>query len=113
MPFFQDHLELFFGSLRSALGANNNPSCQQFKSIYKKLLVKLEIQDVRGNCQRQDSTSLLVVSSSQRSGQVQDSTEALNFINHNVSQSPFDKDMLVRNYYCPGMSETQLSNNLF
>jgi len=51
--FPQDHLELFFGYVRSSLGSNNNPTCRQFESIFKKLMTKLELQDVRGgNCQR-------------------------------------------------------------
>lgn len=32
----QDHLELFFGSVRSHGGSNNNPTTRQFTSAYKK-----------------------------------------------------------------------------
>ena len=60
---FQDHLELFNGAIRSSLGANNNPTCKQFESVFKRLLVKLDIKDVKGNAEKQDDTSLLVVSS--------------------------------------------------
>lgn len=41
--FSQDHLELFFGNIRSQGGFNNNPNSLQFKSAYKKLLMHLEL----------------------------------------------------------------------
>lgn len=34
--FSQDHIELFFGKIRSLGGFNNNPNARQFKSAYKK-----------------------------------------------------------------------------
>lgn len=47
----QDHLELFFGSVRAQGGYNNNPSCLQFRTAYRKLLVHTEIRDGGlGNC---------------------------------------------------------------
>ncbi|VEN47124.1 unnamed protein product [Callosobruchus maculatus] len=39
----QDHLELFFGAIRSKGGFNNNPSARQFEAAYKRLLVHTEI----------------------------------------------------------------------
>lgn len=41
--FSQDHIELFFGNIRSQGGFNNNPNSRQFKSAYKKLLTHLEL----------------------------------------------------------------------
>lgn len=35
----QDHLELFFGAVRSSLGCTNNPTVRQFISAYKRLLM--------------------------------------------------------------------------
>lgn len=35
----QDHLELFFGTIRSLEGYNNNPTSRKFQSAYKKLVV--------------------------------------------------------------------------
>lgn len=35
----QDPLEIFFGKIRTFGAANTNPSCQQFQSAYRKLLV--------------------------------------------------------------------------
>lgn len=35
----QDLLELFFGTVRSLGGLNNNPTSRQFQSAYKKLVV--------------------------------------------------------------------------
>ena len=89
---FQDHLELFFGSIRMALGANNNPSCQQFTSIFKKLMVKLEIRSARGNCQSQDTTELLTVSSSKP--KVQAPTEEFGFIDSSVEEDLQDKELV-------------------
>lgn len=39
----QDHLEIFFGKIRSANGLNNNPNALQFKSAYRKLQCNLNI----------------------------------------------------------------------
>ncbi|XP_008181585.1 uncharacterized protein LOC103308972 [Acyrthosiphon pisum] len=47
----QDHIETFFSSIRQRGGFNNNPSCKQFKSAHKKLLVHNEISGSQyGNC---------------------------------------------------------------
>ena len=40
----QDHLELFFGAVRSKGGYNNNPTARQFEAAYKRLLVHSEIR---------------------------------------------------------------------
>lgn len=48
----QDHLELFFGSIRAQGGYDNNPTARQFQSAYKKLVIR--VNDVEsfntGNC---------------------------------------------------------------
>ncbi|KAM7286096.1 THAP domain-containing 9 [Ixodes scapularis] len=58
----QDHLELFFGAIRSKGGWNNNPTALQFRAAYKRLLVRHEVQQVKGNSTVQDATSILHVS---------------------------------------------------
>jgi hypothetical protein len=40
----QDYLEKFFSAIRSREGFNNNPNALQFKSAYKRLLVRHEIK---------------------------------------------------------------------
>lgn len=54
IPFYklsQDHLEMFFGSVRSQGGNNNNPTSMQFRAAYKKILVQAQIKDSgQGNC---------------------------------------------------------------
>jgi hypothetical protein len=40
----QDHLELFYGCIRSHSGNNNNPTTRQFVATYKRLLVHNEIK---------------------------------------------------------------------
>ena len=58
--FSQDHLELFFGAVRSAGGCNNNPTARQFVAAYKRLLMRHEIQGGVGNC-LQDNMKILYV----------------------------------------------------
>ena len=55
----QDHLELFFGAVRSAGGWNNNPTALQFRSAYRQLMMRHEIKGGRGNCIPQDDTEML------------------------------------------------------
>ncbi len=57
--FSQDHLELFFGAIRSSGGFNNNPTAQQFTAAYKRLLLRSSIEGQNGNCQKQDETDIL------------------------------------------------------
>ena len=45
----QDHLELFFGAVRSGLGSNNNPTVKQFIQRVKKLLAHSEIATLNRN----------------------------------------------------------------
>ena len=39
----QDHLELLFGAIRSNGGSSNNPTVTQFQVIYKRLLMRNEV----------------------------------------------------------------------
>lgn len=39
----QDHLEMFFGKIRSMHGCNDNPTVQQFTSAFKKLLHRCDV----------------------------------------------------------------------
>ena len=56
----QDHLELFFGALRSKLGDSNNPTCLQFQHGYKRLMVRNQVKCGKNtNCIQQDTTSLI------------------------------------------------------
>jgi hypothetical protein len=59
--FSQDHLELFFGCIRSRLGSNNNPTPKQFEATYKRLLIHGVLEGLHGNCFPQDDTSILNV----------------------------------------------------
>ena len=70
----QDHLELFFGAVRSSLGCNNNPTVRQFMSSYKRLLMRHNVQGGIGNCTVQDATRMLnvTIDSIQVDGQQQD-----------------------------------------
>ena len=71
----QDHLELFFGSIRSRLGCNNNPTAKQFASSYKRLLVHGVMEGLQGNCFPQDDTQVIcrdIINSSLESNQKDD-----------------------------------------
>ncbi len=55
----QDHLEPFFGALRSHFGSNNNPTVTQVEAAFKYQLVQ---HDMEGHClssDPQDNTNLL------------------------------------------------------
>lgn len=60
----QDHVELFFGCVRSHGGHNNNPTVRQFKAIFRKLLIHSEIRDTdSGNCIPLENIAILHVTS--------------------------------------------------
>lgn len=61
----QDHLELFFGLIRAHGGHNDNPTAQQFRAAFRKVIVQNELADVStGNCLSLDSIAILSCSSS-------------------------------------------------
>ena len=55
----QDPLELFFGCIRASLGYNNNPTVNQFKGAFKRILAGAMLKSTTGNCIWDESTSLL------------------------------------------------------
>lgn len=58
----QDHIENLFSSIRSYGGFNNNPSCTQFQTAFKKLIVHHEIAGSKyGNCSILDATFILPI----------------------------------------------------
>mgnify|MGYP002803822934 CR=1 FL=1 len=59
--FSHDHLELFFGAMRSSGGFNNNPTTLQFKAAYKRLLMRSSIKGGKGKYQKRDPTEILCV----------------------------------------------------
>ncbi|XP_026829625.1 uncharacterized protein LOC113562961 [Ooceraea biroi] len=59
----QDHLELFFCAIRRCGGWCSNPTCAQFVSAYRRLLVRHEIIATNGNDEAMDSTKILTVPS--------------------------------------------------
>ena len=60
----QDHIELFFAAIRSSYGCNNSPTALQFRSPYKRMLVRHEISSPSGNCRVLDFAAVLHVSDS-------------------------------------------------
>lgn len=62
----QDHLETYFSLIRSAQGANNNPTYQQFQAAYRSLLICSPHLSAEGmNCVI-NSTEILTVSSGKK-----------------------------------------------
>lgn len=60
----QDHIELFFGSIRMNGGHNDNPNALQFKGCYRKLLCRMELQvGESGNCVPLENVPILICSS--------------------------------------------------
>lgn len=57
--FSQDYLELFFSAVRGLNGHNNNPTFNQFKAAYRRLLNIYDNTIVSGNCTAQDNTIIL------------------------------------------------------
>lgn len=65
----QDFLETFFGAIRSRGGFNNNPNVIQFKSAYKRLLIKNEIKNFENGNVLSDSIEILNISSVSKSAE--------------------------------------------
>lgn len=64
--FSQDHVESFFGRIRSLNGFNDNPTIEQFCAAFRKIVVNNEIKcSVLSNCV--DSLNILNVSSFRKS----------------------------------------------
>lgn len=60
----QDHLELFFGTIRAKGGFNNNPTARQFESAYKRLLVHTQISGPdTGNISNRENLTILTYGS--------------------------------------------------
>lgn len=74
----QDHLELFFGTIRSLGGFNNNPTSRQFQSYYKKLVIHSNnIENLNtGNCIPLENIDILHYSSSDPIKTINNSTNS-------------------------------------
>ena len=68
----QDPLENFFGSIRSTLGHNNNPTVVQFQAAYKKMISGALNKTNLGNC---IEDSLVLIHSDKHSQEVSESSE--------------------------------------
>ncbi|RVE64488.1 hypothetical protein OJAV_G00126380 [Oryzias javanicus] len=61
--FSQDHLELFFNSVRASGGWNNNPTAGQFQGIFRRMMVRCGVSPSRsGNVATRDETVSLSAS---------------------------------------------------
>ncbi|XP_029348598.1 uncharacterized protein LOC107882805 [Acyrthosiphon pisum] len=114
----QDHIETFFSSIRQRGGFNNNPSCKQFKSAYKKLLVHNEISGSQyGNCiSILDTTQMSVVKIGPDSIISDDSEQNINITDHDYFRAihritPFLDEVTNRNYQ-PDLKVLDLKDKL-
>ena len=94
--FSQDHLELFFGAIRSSGGFNNNPTAEQFTAAYKRLLLRSSIQGRNGNCTKQDDTDILEV--------IGDTYKAKNSTDSNIT---INDAAIIRKYDLQGTNQNQ------
>jgi len=62
----QDHIEIFFGTIRSHGGHNNNPTAKQFRAAYRKIVIRTnDVQSFNtGNCIPLEHIDILHYSSS-------------------------------------------------
>ena len=93
--FSQDHLELFFGAVRSSGGFNNNLTAQQFTAAYKRLLLRSIIGGHNGNCTKQDETNILEV--------IGDRYKAKNV----ESSATINEAAIIRKYDLQGLNQSQ------
>lgn len=91
----QDHLEIFFGKIQMFGRCNNNPTSEQFKFAYKKLLIHVEVNgNKKGNCVLQENSTILQVSSSSSSLKaLNDCTVSDNFGNDEKESPEIDEEL--------------------
>ena len=113
LPFYklsQDHIELFFSSIRCSLGYNNNPNVKQFKAAYKKLLVRVQIRENGiGNCVPLEDIKILQIphqnmdieinSSCDRQHMLNDDDEAIDKCCCNNIDNEYNKTILDDHSY--------------
>jgi DNA transposase THAP9 len=111
LPFYklnQDHIELFFATIRSRLGRNNNPTVRQFMAAYIRSLVRCEIRENGiGNCLPLEQITILDCSENI----INMTTTKRNFIEEeqNDSENIFlDSKFLDENQYLFDFDETVL-----
>lgn len=91
--FSQDHLEHFFGTMRSKNGSNNNPNSIQFKATYKRLVVHNEVTDAAfGNCQSFEIVKTINVLNTKKVSQTSKEHQQLNpaHLEPNVGQMDYN-----------------------
>lgn len=103
--FSQDHLESFFGRIRSLPGCNDNPTVEQFGGAFRKLVVCNEIRCAEeGNCEDELKLTILDVSSRGKSitheatsdSNVEDIDETANIDRLNEIQSTYKSNNLIK-----------------
>ncbi|XP_076278038.1 uncharacterized protein LOC143207960 [Lasioglossum baleicum] len=102
----QDHIETFFSCMRKMGGFNNNPTCRQFKSNYRKLVTHVNsIVPDSANCILQDGTTILRSQISKNNNDDEDETSCELQVLSNVQ---FDHDYVGSS----GWSRTEYSHDI-
>lgn len=84
----QDHIETFFGAIRSRGGFNNNPSAWQFKTAFKRLLVKTDVRILHNsNCQLLDETRIMTLNDNVQQETEQFLDETIFFPDHDYCRN--------------------------
>lgn len=108
----QDHLELFFGAIRSKCGFNNNPSARVFCAAYKKLLVHAQFKDsATGNCIPLDKITVLNCTSDYKRA-IDDSTDCRRRFEPEVHDTFEDNSDTEHDYIFNPSSLTEYSKNV-
>lgn len=109
----QDHLELFFSSIRAKGGWNNNPSVRQFTAAYKRLLVRAEIREGGlGNCIPLEEIPILVGSSRSETPEQNINSSRFRMINENVFEHSLESVISDHDYIMNSTLITECSSQI-
>lgn len=90
----QDQLDFFFSNLRSHRDRNDNPTVRLFESIYKKMLVYLELMDAESrNCLPLEQITILHCSSTFPVDRINLTTARQNSDRHDIDASSSDEQL--------------------
>ena len=87
--FSQDHIEHFFGCVRSHGGCNSNPTARQFTAIYKRLLTHHEVKSANSNCTQLEDVPILAGEKNGNNHHQQQSVTTLSIIDNMLRYSIF------------------------
>jgi hypothetical protein len=101
----QDHIEIYFCSIRSKGSFNNNPTATQFEAAYKRLLTHAEITtSAPANCLPQDDTQIVYVSSTSATTTFENNEMDSITFNNDLFEIEADDEIIIdTSNYTPGV----------